>query len=236
MKLEGGHVVVIGGSSGIGLAAARLARHAGAEVTIAGRSQEKLIQAQRELGGGHTAVMDITDEGAIEKVFASLSRVDHVLISAGTIRNGAIVQNDLATLRRIVDERLWGVTYVVRHAAPRMSQGSITFTSGSLSSRPRPGTAMLTAMLSAVEALARALALELAPVRVNAITPGLIDTPLLHTAYGPERDTIVKNRAAILPGRRVGTADEVAQVILMLMSNDYMTGEVVHVDGGGRFV
>jgi NAD(P)-dependent dehydrogenase (short-subunit alcohol dehydrogenase family) len=125
---------------------------------------------------------------------------------------------------------------VVRHAAPRMQQGSITFTSGSLSSRPRPGAAMLTAMLSAVEALASALALELAPVRVNAVTPGLIDTPLLHNAYGAERDTIIKNRAAILPGNRVGTADEVAQVILMLMTNAYMTGEVVHVDGGGRFV
>jgi NAD(P)-dependent dehydrogenase (short-subunit alcohol dehydrogenase family) len=75
-----------------------------------------------------------------------------------------------------------------------------------------------------------------APVRVNAVTPDLIDTPLLHTAYGEERDTIVQNRAAILPGRRVGTADEVAQVILMLMTNDYVTGEVVHVDGGGRFV
>jgi enoyl-[acyl-carrier-protein] reductase (NADH) len=79
------------------------------------------------------------------------------------------------------------------------------------------------------------LALELSPARVNAITPGLIDTPPLHTAYGAERDTIVKNRAAILPGRRVGTAEEVAQVILMLMTNAYLTGDVVHVGGGGRF-
>jgi NAD(P)-dependent dehydrogenase (short-subunit alcohol dehydrogenase family) len=94
---------------------------------------------------------------------------------------------------------------------------------------------MLTAMRSAVEALAPALALELAPVRVNAVTPGLIDTPLLPTAYGPEWDTIIKNRAAILPGGRVGTSDEVAQVILMLMTNGYMTGEVVHGDRGGRF-
>jgi NAD(P)-dependent dehydrogenase (short-subunit alcohol dehydrogenase family) len=141
-------------------------------------------------------------------------------------------EHDLATLRQIVDERLWGLTSVVRHAAPRMQQGSITFTSGSLSSRPRPGTAIL----AAVEALAPALALELAPVRVNAVTRGLIDTPPLHTAYGAERDTIVQNRAGILPGRRVGTAAEVAQMILMMMTNDYMTGEVVHVDGGGRFV
>jgi NAD(P)-dependent dehydrogenase (short-subunit alcohol dehydrogenase family) len=108
--------------------------------------------------------------------------------------------------------------------------------SGSLSSRPRPGTAILMAMLPATEALAPALALELAPVRVNAVIPGLIDTPLLHTAYGAECDTLVKDRAANLPGGRVGTADEVAQVIVMLMINAYLTGEVVHVDGGGRFV
>jgi NAD(P)-dependent dehydrogenase (short-subunit alcohol dehydrogenase family) len=87
-------------------------------------------------------------------------------------------------------------------------------------------------MRSAVDALG----LELSPVRVNAITPGLIDTPLLHTAYGAERDTIIKNRVAILPGKRVGTADEVTQVNLMLMTSDYLTGEVVHVDGGGRYV
>jgi len=93
-------------------------------------------------------------------------RVDHVVIAAGTIVNGRIVDNDLANLRRIIDERIWGVTYVVRHATPRMTQGSITFTSGGLSSRPRLGTAMLTAALAGVEALAPALALELAPVRV----------------------------------------------------------------------
>lgn len=236
MKLQGAHVVVIGGSSGIGLAAARLARHEGADVTIAGRSQESLTQAQQELGEARTVVADITDDAAVGQVFAGLSRVDHVLVSAGTIINGTIVHNDLANLRRIVDERLWGVTYVVRHAAPLMRQGSITFTSGGLSSRPRPGAAMLTAMLAAVEALARALALELAPVRVNAVTPGLIDTPLLHKTYGAERDTIIKNRAAVLPGKRVGTADEVAQAMLMLMTNDYITGEVLHIDGGGRFV
>ncbi len=236
MKLQGAHVVVIGGSSGIGLATARLAREEGADVTIVGRSQEKLDQAQRELGEVRPVVADIADEAAIGQVFESLSRVDHVLISAGTIRNGALVNNDLETLRHIVNERLWGVTYAVRHAAPRMHEGSIVLTSGTLSSRPRPGTAMLSAMLSAVETLAPALALELAPVRVNAVTPGLIDTPLLENAYGSERESLLQNRAEVLPVKRVGTADDVAQTMLMLMTNPYMTGEVLHIDGGGRLV
>jgi NAD(P)-dependent dehydrogenase (short-subunit alcohol dehydrogenase family) len=236
MKLQGAHVVVIGGSTGIGLAAAKLARQEGADLTIAGRSQDKLAQAQRELGEVRTIAADISNEAAVAQVFEGLSRVDHVVVAAGNIVNGRIVDNDLANLRRIVDERLWGVTYVVRSAAPKMTSGSITFTSGGLSSRPRLGTAMLTAALASVEALTPALALELAPIRVNTVTPGLIDTPLLHNTYGAERDTIVKNREAILPGKRIGTAEEVAQIMLMFMTNAYITGEVIHIDGGGRYV
>jgi NAD(P)-dependent dehydrogenase (short-subunit alcohol dehydrogenase family) len=236
MKLQGAHVVVIGGSTGIGFAAAKLARQEGADITIAGRSQEKLAQAQRELGEVRTVAADIANEAAVGQVFEGISRVDHVVVAAGTIVNGRIVENDLTNLRRIIDERIWGVTYVVRHAAPRMTQGSITFTSGGLSARPRLGAAMLTAALAGVEALAPALALELAPVRVNAVTPGLIDTPLLYNTYGAERDTIVQNRAAMLPGKRIGTAAEVAQAMLMLMTNEYITGTVLHIDGGGRYL
>ena len=117
-----------------------------------------------------------------------------------------------------------------------MFQGEITVTSGSISSHPHPGPAMPTAWQSAAEALALALALELTQVCVNAIIPGLIDTPRLHTAHGDKRDTIDNNRAANLPGRRLGTTDEVAQVILMLMTNCYMTEKVVHVNGGGGAV
>jgi NAD(P)-dependent dehydrogenase (short-subunit alcohol dehydrogenase family) len=117
------------------------------------------------------------------------------------------VKNDVANLRRIVDARLWGLRSVVRHAALRTAQGSITVTRGRLVSHLRPMSAMRAAMRPAVEALAT--------VRINTVTLGLMDTPLLHTAYGAERDTIIKNRAAILPDRRVGTADNLAQVILM---------------------
>src|SRR5262249_17183121 len=152
------------------LAAAKLARQEGADITIAGRSQEKLAQAQRALGEVRTVAADITNEAEIGQVFEGISHVDHVGIAAGTIVNGRIVDNCLADLRRIIDERIWGVAYVVRHAAPRMTQGSITFTSGGLSSRPRLGTTMLTTALAGVEAMTPALALELAPVRVNAVT------------------------------------------------------------------
>ena len=236
MTLEGAQVVVVGGSSGIGLATAALARQYGAHVTIAGRSADRLRQAQQVLGDVRTVAADIASEAAVQNLFAGLDRVDHVLVSAGTLGNGRIVENDLTTLRRIVDERILGVIHVVRQARPRMTEGSLTFTSGSLSSRPRPGMAMFTASLAAVEALAPALALELAPVRVNVVTPGLIDTPLLDGAFGSDRETLIAARAAILPGKRVGTPDEVAHAIVMCMTNAYLNGAVLHIDGGGRYV
>src|SRR5262245_43313295 len=121
MKLQGAQVVVIGGSSGIGLAAAKLARQEGADLTIAGRSQEKLVQAQQALGEVRTVAADITNEAEVGQIFEGISHVDHVIIAAGTIVNGRIVDNDLANLRRIIDERIWGVTYVVRHVIPRMT-------------------------------------------------------------------------------------------------------------------
>ncbi len=234
MRLDGQRVVVIGGSSGIGLAAAHLARAEGAHVTIAGRSEARLREAQRELGECDTAALDITDEAAGGALFAELPRVDPVVISAGTLGNGAIVANDLDTLRRIVDQRLWGVVHVVRAAAPKMTGGSITLTSGGIVARPRVGGAMFTAALAAVEALARALALELAPVRVNTVTPGVVDTPLQRTSPGWEAR--LQARGEALPAGRVGVADDIGQVMLMLMTNGYITGEVIHVDGGGRYV
>ncbi len=236
MTLQGAQVVVVGGSSGIGLATAAIANQQGAHVTIAGRSPDKLAQAQQALGDVRTVVADVANETAVGSIFAALPQVDHVLISAGTLANGQIVDNDLDTLRRIVDERIWGVVHVVRHARPRMTEGSITFTSGSLSSRPRPGTAMLSACLAAVEALAPALAIEVAPVRVNAVTPGLIDTPLLDGAFGSDRETLIAARAAVLPGKRVGAPEEVAQAIVMCMTNGYLNGAILHIDGAGRFV
>ena len=235
MRLDGQRVVVIGGSSGIGLATAQLARAEGAEVTIAGRTEDRLREAQRLLGECDVAALDVADAAAVEALFAGLARVDHVVVSAGTLGPGGIVSSDLKTLQQIVDQRIWGPIHAVRAAAPKMSPGgSITFTSGGIASRPRAGAGMFTAALSAVEALPRALVLELAPVRVNTVTPGVVDTPLQHAGEGWEAR--LQARGEALPVRRVGTADDIAQVMVMLMTNGYLTGEVIHVDGGGRYV
>jgi NAD(P)-dependent dehydrogenase (short-subunit alcohol dehydrogenase family) len=181
MRLDGKRVVIIGGSSGIGLETARLALAEGAFVTIAGRSAERLRKAATALASDRlqSVVADLSDESSIRSLFANEARVDHVFVPAGELRPGGgdALNCDLDGLRSILEVRLLGVAHVVRQAKPRMDGGSITLMSGLYSTRPAAGGAMAAAV-AAVEGMTRALALDLAPTRVNAVAPGTIDTPL----------------------------------------------------------
>jgi len=230
MDLAGSHVVVVGGSSGIGLATAKAAVTAGAAVTLAGRSQQKLRQAQAELGSIHAVSADITREADVQRLFDNMDRVDHVFISAGQYAAGKVLDAPLESLRFDIDQRFWGPIYVTRQVVPKMHLGSITFVSGQYASRPASGAAVTAAAQAAVETLAIGLALELAPIRVNVVAPGLTDTPML----GDSRDEGAEWAKANLPVGRMGRPEEVAQAAMLLMSNDFMTGEILHVDGGGR--
>ena len=232
MDLHGSSVVIIGGSSGIGLATSTLVKGQGANVTIAGRSSERLRRAMQQLGDVRAIVADITSEAGVQGIFGELDRVDHVFISAGRLLLGKVLEADLETLRSDVDQRFWGPLYVVRTAVPKMTNGSITFLTGSLASRPRVGAIVTEAMFGAIEVLVKGLALELAPIRVNAVAGGTIDTPLM----GADRDEMVARATDTLPVKRIGLAEEVAQAVVLLMTNGFITGEVLHVDGGGRLV
>ncbi len=234
-SLAGQRVVIIGGSSGLGLATAALAREHGATVTIAGRSEDKLREASAALGEADTASVDISDESSVAALFAPYDHIDHLIITAGTLGPSGVTQQDLPTLQSVLEQRLWGAIYAVRAAAPKMTAGgSITLTSGGIAARPRAGAAMISVALAAVEALAPALALELAPVRVNCITPGVVLTPL--QGSGPEAEARVAERGKTLPVGRAGNVDDLAQAYLMAMTNGYLTGEVLHIDGGGRWL
>jgi NAD(P)-dependent dehydrogenase (short-subunit alcohol dehydrogenase family) len=246
MRLEGKHLVVVGGSSGIGLETARLALAEGASVTIAGRSEDRLRRAVESLGnsrevgpaGGRVrpVVADVTDESSVRALFEGGPRVDHLFVPAGELRPGGgdVLGADLNGLRSILESRLVGVAHVVRQARPKMAGGSITLISGLYSTRPAPGGAFAAAAVAAVEGLTRALALDLAPTRVNAVAPGLIDTPLWD-AFGPQREAILA-RGAALPVGRIGRPEEVAEAVLFLMSNGFVTGAVLSIDGGGSLV
>jgi NAD(P)-dependent dehydrogenase (short-subunit alcohol dehydrogenase family) len=233
-SLQGSDVVVIGGSSGIGLAVARLAVGAGARVTIAGRDQERLDGAVASLGGGASGVaLDIADEGAVAALFADVDHVDHVAILAGTHVAGTLADLDSDTLRGPVDNRFWGPLFVGKYAAPKMTTGSITFCTGAGVARPRPGNVIVTAAAGGSEFLARAMAAELAPIRVNVIRPGIVDTPLLdRMSGGADREQVFELMAKRVPLKRVAQPEEIAEGIIFLMTNEYVTGSTLTIDGG----
>jgi len=236
MSLAGKTVVVIGGSSGMGLATAKAALAEGATVVITGRSEERLRSAREALGGAvRTVALDAADEAGTRALFEQLGHVDHVFFTAATLTFAPRLAADSSSLRAAIDTRFWGSYYVAKYAAPKMPpDGSITFTTGTASRKPIPGSAVVSASCGAVEALARALAVELAPIRVNTIAPGLVDTPLLErTMGGRERAAkVIADMGARLPVKRAGAPEDIAQAALFLMKNRFTTGITLTVDGG----
>ena len=238
MSLINTTLVVLGGSSGIGLATAKAARAEGAHVVLTGRSAERLAKAQQELGKEvRTVALDAADESGTRALFQDLQKVDHVFITAGTVTRDAQLAPDCESVRPAMDMRFWGALYAAKYAAPRMNgHGSITFMSGTAANRPIAGASVASASCAAVEAFARALAVDLAPIRVNAVQPGFVDTPLLATVLGPQRAEVLAATAARLPVRRVGTPEDIADAVLFLMKNGYVTGITLRIDGGGLLV
>lgn len=237
MELQGQQVVVIGGGSGIGLAVARQALARGAVVTIAGRSEQRLRAAAASLGPVSTAVLDVTDPALVHELFDGLPRVDHVYFAAGSTQLSNILEGEAEAQLAPLITRLWGAVHVIRAAAPRLSPGgSLTFTGGLSTDRPVQGAWVSGVATAAAEQLARVMALELAPLRVNAVSPGYTDTPMWDGVLGEAKQDVLNSVAARLPVRRIATPDEVASAVLLLMTNPSMTGAVIHVDGGARLV
>jgi len=232
-SLDGASVIIIGGSSGIGLATAAMAKEAGARVTIAGRDEDRLASASKELGGDvDTFALDVADEERVAALFDSVDSVDHVATFAGTHVNGRLADLDTSAMAGPVNNRFWGPIFVCKHAGPKMTGGSITICTGAGVGRPRAGGALVSAAAGGSEVLARAMALELAPTRVNIIRPGIVDTPLITRMAGDARDEMLEGMAKRVPLRRVAQPDDIADAVLFLMRNDYVTGEMLTIDGG----
>jgi NAD(P)-dependent dehydrogenase (short-subunit alcohol dehydrogenase family) len=230
MTLAGKKVVVIGGSSGIGLATAELAKGQGADVIIASRNAAKLDPVAERLKV--TAIpTDVTSDQSVVELFRRTGPVDHVVLTAAQLRTGPFKTVAMEDVRGTMEGKFWGAWRVAREAEIRPG-GSLTLVTGFLSVRPRPNSAIVSAANGALESLARALALELAPVRVNAVSPGVIDTPIRAAMSEAARKEMLAKTAAALPVGRVGMADDIAQQILSFMANGFATGSIVYVDGG----
>jgi NAD(P)-dependent dehydrogenase (short-subunit alcohol dehydrogenase family) len=230
MLLAGKKVVVVGGSSGIGLATAELAKAQGAEVIIASRSADKVKAAAAKVGATGI-VADVTNDDSVVNLFKSCGPVDHVVVSAAQLKSGPFKTVSMEDARSTLEGKLWGAWRVAR-AAEIKAGGSLTLVSGFLSIRPRPNSAIVSAANGALESLARALALELAPVRVNCVSPGIIDTPIRAAMPEAARKDMLAKIAGGLPVGRVGLAEDIGVQILAFMGNGFATGAVVYIDGG----
>ncbi len=231
-------VVILGGTSGIGLATAKAAQAEGARVIVTGRSRERLEATRSALGGGaRTVALDVADEAGTRALFQEIHRVDHIFITAGSVALDARLAPDSASLRPALDVRFWGAFNAAKYGAARMNAGgSITFMSGTTARRPLRGAAVATASCGAVEAFARSLAIDLAPIRVNTLQPGYVDTPMLDELLGEARVAIKAEAGARLPVKRIGRPEELADAVLFLMKNGYVNGITLTVDGGGLLV
>jgi NAD(P)-dependent dehydrogenase (short-subunit alcohol dehydrogenase family) len=228
--LAGKTVIVVGGSSGIGLATAEMAKANGAEVVIASRSVEKVKAAADKIGAKGIAA-DVTNDQSVIDLFRAVGPADHVVVSAAQLRTGPFKTVAMDDVRATLEAKLWGAWRCAR-AAEIKPGGSLTLVSGFLSIKPRPNSAIVSVANGALESLTRALALELAPIRVNCVSPGIIDTPIRAAMPEAARKELLAKVAAGLPVGRVGLAEDVARQILAFMENGFMSGSIVYLDGG----
>ena len=231
MGLQKKKVVIIGGSAGIGKATARRALEAGARVVIASRNEKRLRTAEEELGGMvQSAVIDVRDTRGMEHTLDGLAPFHHLVFTAAENVLTPFLEVDLQDAKVAFDVKFWGQFAAVQQAAADITEGgSITLVSGTSAHKPIEGMSIIAAINGATEALTRSLAVELSPLRVNAVCPGFVDTKGIDPARREEL-------AGRLPARVAGEAGHIAHAILYLIENTYATGTVLHVDGGNCLV
>jgi NAD(P)-dependent dehydrogenase (short-subunit alcohol dehydrogenase family) len=242
MDIAGQTIIVVGGGSGMGLEVARAALAKGAEVVIVGRSQQRLVQAVTELGGEHvrTIVADVTSEEEVSRLFEGVGRFDHLFVSAASnLTYQPIRELDMEAARKTIDAKFVAALLLAKYAARTINaHGSITFISGIAAERPMPTGYLVGAVNGALFSLVYGLTVALAPVRVNTISPGWIDTSIwdANPALAANKPAMFAQMAQRLPAGRIGQPADVAHTALFLMENEFTTGTVLPVDGGHRLI
>jgi NAD(P)-dependent dehydrogenase (short-subunit alcohol dehydrogenase family) len=239
MTMKGQRVVILGGSSGIGLATAQAAALDGASVVIASSRKGRVDEALAMLSAGtegHT--VDLADEASVKTLFFGLGAFDHLVFTAGeALQLGRLADTDIATARRFFNLRYWGAYMAAKYGSGSIRPGgSIVFTSGLAGARPHAGWSLGASICSAMEGLTRAVAVELAPIRVNIVSPGVVRSPLWGNMTDADRDALYRQTGERLPVGHIGEVDEIAKAYLYLMQQTYGTGQVLSVDGGGALI
>ena len=235
MDLHEQRVVVLGGTSGIGFATAKAAADRGAEVTVVSSRPASVSRALADLPPGTRGkAADLTDTAQVSRLFEDLGSIDHLVFTAGEpLALMSLDTLDLDKAREFFTLRYFAALWAVRSSIPHLRPGgSITLTTGIASHRPGPGWAVAASICGAVESLTRALAVELAPIRVNAVSPGVVRSPLWASMTPASREQFYRDTAASLPAGRVGEVDEIAQAYLFCLTQPFATGSILTVDGG----
>jgi NAD(P)-dependent dehydrogenase (short-subunit alcohol dehydrogenase family) len=233
--LHNKRVVILGGSSGIGLAVAEQAASQGAKLVIASSNAERVQKGIESLGGnaqGHT--LDLSDEQAVETLFAKLGAFDHLVFTAGdSLHLQDLATTDLKQARRAFELRYWAALAAVKYGSKNIRKGgSVVLTTGVAGQRPQKGWVVAASVCGTIDALTRGLALELAPIRVNAVSPGVVRTNLWQNMSAAEREQLYESVGNSLPVGRVGEPHDIAQAFVFLMQEGFCTGQILVVDGG----
>lgn len=239
MPLKDKRIVVLGGTSGIGLAVARAGAEEGAQVVVVSSSPDRVTQALSLLPAGTEGkAVDLTDPASVEALFEHLGAFDHFVYTAGeSLQLARLEDMRIPDARGFFELRYWGALTAAKAAASHLRPGgSIVFTSGVAGARPGAGWSITASICSAMEGLTRALAVELAPIRVNIVSPGVVRTPLWREMDETAREALYASEALRLPVARVAEADEIAEAYLYLLKQTYMTGQTLILDGGGLLV
>ena len=234
-SFENKRVVIIGGSSGIGLAVAEEAASQGADVVIVSSKAERVQEAIQSIGGNvRGEAVDVFDEKSVESFFTNIDAFDHLVFTAGdSLHLHELADTDLKQARHAFELRYWSALAAVKYGSPHIRKGgSIVLTTGVAGRRPHKGWAVAASVCGTIEALTRALAVELAPIRVNAVSPGVVRTNLWQNMSADEREQLFESVGKRLPVGRVGEAHDIAQAYLFLMQEGFSTGQTVVVDGG----